>query len=458
MEESPAERLSPVSAYLKMAAREPIRRHHSLKYIFNGESVGQGARPGSRTPPAHSALPHLLGDRTRHHSLTRLKDLTSGALLTRTREVAFTVPPTVSPLSPRRGLGECSPLTPRRMGSGDTTPVGSQAGSEYGGDSRATTPSPGPFRGSFTDLSAMTGAASGLGGINPELYKTDELEGDLDQYPEDHIGRVWLQLEYHSEAEKLLVTLIKAKNLPSRLIGSINSCDPYVRLYLMPDERRYLQTKIRKKTCNPRFDETFGFQVTAKELEDRALKLTFYDVDRDKKHQVIGHVLILLKELGEWEGKRLLRRDLEREVSLSPRELGQMEVSLGYNDNLERLTVTVGDSMQLKVEKELRQEKNEFQVRISLMHQAKVVKTKKTAVVKSGDSPSFNESFHFKVTPDALDTTSVSMVVTVGKKSDNVVGRVQMGSFMFARGRALEHWNQMLAKKRQQVKQWHTLS
>ncbi|XP_063861689.1 synaptotagmin-15-like isoform X2 [Scylla paramamosain] len=341
MEESPGERLSPVSAYLKMAAREPIRRHHSLKYIFNGESVGQGARPGSRTPPAHSALPHLLGDRTRHHSLTRLKDLTSGALLTRTREVAFTVPPTVSPLSPRRGLGECSPLTPRRMGSGDTTPVGSQAGSEYGGDSRATTPSPGPFRGSFTDLSAMTGAASGLGGINPELYKTDELEGDLDQYPEDHIGRVWLQLEYHSDAEKLLVTLIKAKNLPSRLIGSINSCDPYVRLYLMPDERRYLQTKIRKKTCNPRFDETFGFQVTAKELEDRALKLTFYDVDRDKKHQVIGHVLILLKELGEWEGKRLLRRDLEREVSLSPRELGQLEVSLGYNDNLERLTVTV---------------------------------------------------------------------------------------------------------------------
>lgn len=83
MDDSPGERLSPVSAYLKMATREPIRRHHSLKYIFNGEVVGQGVRPGSRTPPAHSALPHLLGDRTRHHSLTRLKDLTSGALLTR---------------------------------------------------------------------------------------------------------------------------------------------------------------------------------------------------------------------------------------------------------------------------------------------------------------------------------------------------------------------------------------
>ncbi|KAK8380747.1 hypothetical protein O3P69_007994 [Scylla paramamosain] len=138
-----------------------------------------------------------------------------------------------------------------------------------------------------------------------------------------------------------------------------------------------------------------------KELEDRALKLTFYDVDRDKKHQVIGHVLILLKELGEWEGKRLLRRDLEREVSLSPRELGQLEVSLGYNDNLERLTVTVGDSMQLKV-----------------------VKTKKTAVVKSGDSPSFNE-FHFRNTPDARLPPSASW--SPWKKSDT---GIRQSSFM----------------------------
>ncbi|XP_063585843.1 synaptotagmin-15-like [Penaeus indicus] len=303
----------------------------------------------------------------------------------------------------------------------------------------------------------MHGAACSLGTINPELYKTDELEGEYDQYPDDHIGRVWLQLEYFSDSEKLLVNLIKAKNLPSRLIGSINACDPYVRLYLMPDERRYLQTKTRRKTCNPRFDETFCFQITAKELEDRALKLTFYDVDRDKKHQVIGHVLCLLKDLAPWEGKRMIRRDLEREVSLSPRQLGQLELTLCYNDNLERLTVTVGAARQLKVEDD-RSDKNEFQARIALMQQTKVTKTKKTGVVKGTDSPSFYESFNFKVAPDALDTTAVCVTVTVGKKSDNVVGRVQLGSFMFSRGKALEHWDQMVARKREHVKQWHTLS
>jgi len=33
------------------------------------------------------------------------------------------------------------------------------------------------------------------------------------------------------------------------------------RLHLIPDERRCLQSKQKKKTCNPYFDETFVFQV-----------------------------------------------------------------------------------------------------------------------------------------------------------------------------------------------------
>lgn len=35
------------------------------------------------------------------------------------------------------------------------------------------------------------------------------------------------------------------------------------RIQLMPDERRALQTKQKKKTCNPFYDETFVYQVSA---------------------------------------------------------------------------------------------------------------------------------------------------------------------------------------------------
>ena len=36
-------------------------------------------------------------------------------------------------------------------------------------------------------------------------------------------------------------------------------------------------------------------QVGAKELPERALKLTAYDVDRDRKHNIIGHVIHYFK-------------------------------------------------------------------------------------------------------------------------------------------------------------------
>ena len=56
---------------------------------------------------------------------------------------------------------------------------------------------------------------------------TDD-EDDYD-YPDDHVGRIWFAVEYEVESEKLMVTLIKAKNLPSRVLGSNNGCDPFVR-------------------------------------------------------------------------------------------------------------------------------------------------------------------------------------------------------------------------------------
>ncbi|XP_064077572.1 synaptotagmin-9-like [Macrobrachium nipponense] len=196
----------------------------------------------------------------------------------------------------------------------------------------------------------------------------------------------------------------------------IINASPQRQLQKMQEASQNLEDKCTQLGLKINRNKTKAM-ITAKELEERALKLTFFDVDRDKKHQVIGHVLFMLKDLAPWEGKRMLRRDLEREVSLSPRDLGQLEVSLCYNNNLERLTVTVGSAKQLKVDEDIRQDKNEFQARVALMQQTKMNKTKKTAVVKGTDSPSFNESFNFKVAPDALDTTAVCIHITAGKKS-----------------------------------------
>nr|CAI5843505.1 unnamed protein product [Callosobruchus analis] len=153
----------------------------------------------------------------------------------------------------------------------------------------------------------------GLGVIEPALYKST-LDLDEVQWPEGHIGRLWFSLRYEPSTEKLLVSLLKAKNLPSRTVGTVNSCDPLVRLHLMPDERRYLQSKQKKKTCNPYFDETLVFQVSAKDMADHTLKLTVIDAGRAKKKAEIGHVTYPLKdmEIGDGTEQQLFKMDLEK--------------------------------------------------------------------------------------------------------------------------------------------------
>ncbi len=100
-----------------------------------------------------------------------------------------------------------------------------------------------------------------LGGLNPELYKLQDDDEETD-FPENHVGRIWFAVEYELESERLVVSLIKARNLPSRVRGSVNQCDPLVKMFLLPEERRHLQSKVKRKTTNPKFDESFVFQVS----------------------------------------------------------------------------------------------------------------------------------------------------------------------------------------------------
>ena len=70
--------------------------------------------------------------------------------------------------------------------------------------------------------------AYALGSIDPSLYRISD-EDDNYEIPPEHLGRIWFAVEYERETEKLLVTLIKARNLPNRAFGGANGCDPFVR-------------------------------------------------------------------------------------------------------------------------------------------------------------------------------------------------------------------------------------
>lgn len=92
--------------------------------------------------------------------------------------------------------------------------------------------------------------------INSELCKSLEDTSETG-FPDGCLGRLWFSVEYQQESERLLVGLIKAQQLqvPSE------TCSTLVKLHLLPDERRFLQSKTKHRICNPQFDENFIFQV-----------------------------------------------------------------------------------------------------------------------------------------------------------------------------------------------------
>lgn len=90
-------------------------------------------------------------------------------------------------------------------------------------------------------------------------YRIGDADNEDIEFPAENIGRVWFSWEYQSSDERLTVDNIKIRNLQNRPGGGIRN--PLVKVCVLPFERQTNQTVIRKKSNNPRYDESFHFQV-----------------------------------------------------------------------------------------------------------------------------------------------------------------------------------------------------
>ena len=51
---------------------------------------------------------------------------------------------------------------------------------------------------------------------------------------------------------------LQGKDLAARDLNGLS--DPYVRITLLPDKKHRLETKIKRRTLNPKWNETFYFE------------------------------------------------------------------------------------------------------------------------------------------------------------------------------------------------------
>ncbi|KAI5103382.1 synaptotagmin-15 isoform X1, partial [Silurus meridionalis] len=299
-----------------------------------------------------------------------------------------------------------------------------------------------------------------LGSLRPDLYQLPEEPSEWAQ-PSGSTVRLCFAVQYQQEQEQLVVSLLQAANLPAQCQSSAT----LVKLQLLPSEdRHHRQAKAQSKGCQPQFNDTFVFQVSNNSVDQCTLRMSLYSVDRLKKHHLVGHVLLPLRqdELQEAAGK-VLWRDLETDSDLPLSKHGNIQVSLNYNQSLQRLTVVVLRARGLQCPSNAG-----VSVQVSLQIHTQVVKTKCTPETR-GSTPTFNEKLTFRLLPVQLDAACICLEVQqVGHEELAEVpstratapvslGLVVIGPFMYARGRELEHWNEMISKSQELVKQWHGL-
>lgn len=275
-------------------------------------------------------------------------------------------------------------------------------------------------------------------------------------------GRLWFSIVYSADAKRLEVTLHKAKYLPGR--GLINSPrDPFVKLFLLPDEENFQQSKIRKRTLAPKFNETFTFTVSPEDLPKKTLKLSIYDVDKRKVRHCLGHVLFPLTNDDTMSGK-VIWRDLEMAPQTSA-SLGDIQLCLSCNPYSNRIKTTV---CRLKNLQGIIADNALVYVKVQLYHGRKMIKCKRTVPLplslSSGHQDKelvFDETFSFAVSGRFFDSCSFTFCVMVAGPSplvkDTYHGQVVIGPFMYARGEQLQHWQEMLSNPRNMVMRWHTL-
>uniref|UniRef100_A0A9L0SVR6 Synaptotagmin 6 n=1 Tax=Equus caballus TaxID=9796 RepID=A0A9L0SVR6_HORSE len=186
-----------------------------------------------------------------------------------------------------------------------------------------------------------------IGRIKPELYKQKSVDADeAKSEAAKSCGKINFSLRYDYESETLIVRILKAFDLPAK--DFCGSSDPYVKIYLLPDRKCKLQTRVHRKTLNPTFDENFHFPVPYEELADRKLHLSVFDFDRFSRHDMIGEVILdNLFEASDLSRETSIWKDIQYATSESV-DLGEIMFSLCYLPTAGRLTLTVIKCRNLK--------------------------------------------------------------------------------------------------------------
>ncbi|XP_016836474.1 synaptotagmin-7 isoform X3 [Nasonia vitripennis] len=270
--------------------------------------------------------------------------------------------------------------------------------------------------------------------------------------PTENVGQIHFSLEYDFQSTTLILRIIQGKDLPAKDLSGTS--DPYVRVTLLPDKKHRLETKIKRRTLNPRWNETFYFEgFPIQKLQSRVLHLHVFDYDRFSRDDSIGEMFLPLCQVDLSEKPSFWK-------SLKPPakdKCGELLCSLCYHPSNSVLTLTVLKARNLKA-KDINGKSDPY-VKVWLQFGDKRIEKRKTEIYKCTLNPVFNEPFSFNVPWEKIRECSLDVMVmdfdNIGR--NELIGRILLAGKNGSGASETKHWQDMITKPRQTIVQWHRL-
>ncbi|XP_061104929.1 synaptotagmin-16 isoform X3 [Conger conger] len=320
---------------------------------------------------------------------------------------------------------------------------------------------------------------------SPEVLLQGEhaTEEPLSQPPSSHhpiskCGDLVIILDYRVEAQKLLVTVVTARDIPDKERSGVDSWQVHV--VLLPAKKQRHKTSVQRGPA-PRFSDTFRFsRLDPAELGGSALRFRLYAVGKMGRERMMGERLFHLSGLspdGEMEATLVLEprsnmKSADSQLSLSAVSqsdsasstqslshggVPELLIGLSYNATTGRLSVELIKGSHFR-NLAVNRPPDTYGKMTLLNSVGQEISRCKTSVRRGQPNPVYKETFVFQVALFQLSdvTLMVSIYNRRSMKRKEMVGWVSLGQNSSGEEEQL-HWQDMKDSRGQQVCRWHVL-
>ncbi|XP_027031354.2 synaptotagmin-like protein 1 isoform X1 [Tachysurus fulvidraco] len=130
-------------------------------------------------------------------------------------------------------------------------------------------------------------------------------------------GQIQFSMHYDVKKEELHVRVCRCQDLA---LARNNRSDPYVKLYLLPDNTSHSKrkTSVKRKSLNPVYNETLKYKVRKSDLMARVLSVSVWHMERVRRNLFLGEVEVQLSQC-DWSQSKPTWYPLQNRVPMNPK-------------------------------------------------------------------------------------------------------------------------------------------